>query len=167
MTYTVYVHNNAPAYEGKNKKKAQEAFDAEVTRTLDGIGPIETIEMMQDGKTISCYEDGELTEPVPVIFRAFRTHPRHVVAILPTLHGDQHRYTCQSYEHVGQHGACDPQELVRMTRPAQPAEYAFLLAEMKGLGYILDVKSRITNAMQEKKYDTIRKNEYDALHNKD
>ncbi len=44
-----------------------------------------------------------------------------------------------SYQHVGQHGAASS-ELVRELRPATPAEYADLLAELKDIGYCLRVK---------------------------
>lgn len=167
MTYQVLVHNNPPAYKGISKAKAQEAFDAEVQRTRDGIGPIETIELTQNGKAISVFEDGELTEPVPVIFRIFRDQHRDVIAIMPTQPGDSDLATCQSYMHIGQHSACDPLCLVSKTDLATPAEYADLKAELEGRGYILAVKDRITYEMFQKRQATVRRNRYDAIHNKD
>ena len=46
--YFVYVHNNKPAYEGDDLSEALKTFYAEVNRTLDGVGPRETIEMFED-----------------------------------------------------------------------------------------------------------------------
>jgi len=46
--------------------------------------------------------------------------------------------------HIGQHGACDPQGVIVQTVPAKPEGYADLKEELKDLGYILDVRKRIT-----------------------
>lgn len=50
-------------------------------------------------------------------------------------------WPCQSYMHVGQHGAADPR-IVADTQPAQPQEYAALKAELEQIGYRLDVRQR-------------------------
>ena len=72
----------------------------------------------------------------PVIFRKWpKREGGDVIALFPTLVGDMSPYTCMSYEHVGQHGGADPQEVVWATKPAKPAEYADLMAELKSIGY--------------------------------
>lgn len=72
---------------------------------------------------------------LPVMFRVDPTHSLlsgapEVTAIFPTLpHDSAGRYlTC--YAHVGQHGGAS-EEWINGTRPAAPAEYADLLAELR------------------------------------
>lgn len=81
----------------------------------------------------------------------FRKWPKNlggdVVAILPTHEGGSHLYTCGLYQHVGQHGDCDPQHVIYKTRPAKPEEYADLFREMEGLGYKLRVLKRIPRSL--------------------
>ncbi len=80
----------------------------------------------------------------PVIFRRFpKEYVRNavtgkhewiggdVVAIFPTLPGGQSPSECTSYQHVGQHGACDGRGLVYRTHKATPEEYADLKAELE------------------------------------
>lgn len=68
----------------------------------------------------------------PVVFRRFSDG--EVIAILPTTPGGQSG-ECMSYLHVGQHGSADYGHVIRITRPAAPAEYADLLAELVRVGY--------------------------------
>jgi len=42
---------------------------------------------------------------------------------------------CQSYMNIGQHGVADYTFCIRYTRPAKPAEYAKVLAELRKIGY--------------------------------
>ena len=79
----------------------------------------------------------------PVIFRKFRKGG-DVIALFPTLVADMNPALCQSYMHVGQHGAAAPgKELV----PAAPEEYANLLAELRRIGYDdLKIVRRFTQA---------------------
>ena len=72
----------------------------------------------------------------PVIFRKWpKREGGDVIVLFPTLVGTMDPYTCESYEHVGQHGSADPQAVVWATKPAKPAEYADLLEELKSIGY--------------------------------
>jgi hypothetical protein len=66
-----------------------------------------------------------------VIFRKFRNGD--VIALFPEVAGSSNPSTCQSYTHVGQHGAADPH--LTATYPATAEEYAPLLAELKRIGY--------------------------------
>lgn len=75
-----------------------------------------------------------------VIFRVFEDG--QVIAIFPEELGNSDCYTCMSYMHVGQHGACNPKEVISDTRLAKPEEYASLKAELYSIGYNLDIKSK-------------------------
>lgn len=81
-------------------------------------------------------------EKTKVIFRVFKTG--EVIAIFPEELGNSNYWTCNSYMHVGQHGACDP-EIISTTRPASPKEYESLKAELENIGYNLDIKKRYSN----------------------
>ena len=76
-----------------------------------------------------------------VLFRRFRDGD--VIALFPCLPADcLTAWPCQSYMHVGQHGAADPR-IVHDTRPARPREYASLRAELEQIGYRLAVRRRL------------------------
>lgn len=75
-----------------------------------------------------------------VIFRRFPDGD--VIALFPYLPAEcLTSWPCQSYMHVGQHGAADPL-IVYDTLPARPHEYATLKAELEQLGYRLAVRQR-------------------------
>lgn len=77
-----------------------------------------------------------------VIFRKFSDGD--VIALFPELPGDLNPYrTCESYMHVGQHGAASV-ELVDNTTPANPEEYADLLEEIESIGYNVQVAYKFT-----------------------
>lgn len=83
----------------------------------------------------------------PVLFRISRAPVKRgpeVTAVFPTEPADTagHYMTC--YSHIGQHGSCDF-GWYHTTRPARPAEYADLKAELEGepYGYNLRVFQRI------------------------
>ncbi len=80
-------------------------------------------------------------EKTKVIFR-FWKKSQDVIAIFPEHIGDMDPYTCQSYEHTGQHGACNPQMIIDNSRLAKPNEYADLKAELKSCGYNLKIIKR-------------------------
>ena len=69
----------------------------------------------------------------PIIFRKWKD--ADVIAIFPTILGTMDAYTCQMYEHVGQHGAGDPIGVIGKTSPAKPREYSALLKELHQRGY--------------------------------
>ena len=69
-----------------------------------------------------------------VLFRVWRGENHGVIAIFPQVPGTNSPYTCQSYEHVGQHGACDPQLVIRASRPATRKEYQELKRELENYG---------------------------------
>lgn len=90
-------------------------------------------------------KDRFTTRGEKVIFRVWRDTGA-VIALFPRLSDGVAGYTCQSYEHVGQHGGADPQTVISRTRLAKPAEYRELARELRGLGYKLRIMSRCTYA---------------------
>lgn len=82
-----------------------------------------------------------------VIFRAWHK-TGEIIAIFPELPGTHHVNTCESYMHIGQHGACNPRFLINEeTRPATPAEYADLQSELESIGYRLEICERYRYSM--------------------
>lgn len=82
-----------------------------------------------------------MSEPItPVMFRAWRDGD--IIALFPTLPGNNRYDSCDSYMHVGQHGAADYTLVVSDTRPAQPEEYRGLMSELQAIGYNLKVVQR-------------------------
>lgn len=76
-----------------------------------------------------------------VVFRKFKDGG-DILALFPNEVADDLDH-CQSYQHVGQHGAADYTGLMRTgTVAATAEEYAPLKLELEGLGYLLDVKKR-------------------------
>jgi hypothetical protein len=53
-------------------------------------------------------------------------------------------FLCSSYMHIGQHSTADAHGLVAKTKPATPGEYTALANELRGIGYVLDIRQRIT-----------------------
>lgn len=75
------------------------------------------------------------TEQTLVIFRWWEND---VIAIFPEELGDPDPYTCSSYMHFGQHASCDPDMIVKNSRPATEAEYQDLKKELETqIGYNL------------------------------
>jgi len=71
-----------------------------------------------------------------VIFRKFRDGG-DIIALFPEM--EENDGLCNSYQHIGQHGAANYCGLVsaqdRTTAPATPEEYADLLEELEAIGY--------------------------------
>lgn len=83
-----------------------------------------------------------------VVFRVWRKYPHTVLALFPGLQVGYDRTSirecCQSYEHIGQHGAANYVFCITRTKPATPAEYADLAAELRERGYELNIRARRT-----------------------
>jgi hypothetical protein len=76
---------------------------------------------------------------VDVVFRKFRDGA--IVALFP----NEINYSdgsCESYQHIGQHGAADYAHCMRVTTPATPNEYKPLYTELVKIGYELNVCKR-------------------------
>jgi hypothetical protein len=87
-------------------------------------------------------------EKTKVVFRKWSNGD--VIALFPEVPSDILGHYCMSYMHVGQHGDASPM-IVHDTKLAKPEEYAELKAELERIGYILDVRSRITRQMHAKR----------------
>ena len=81
------------------------------------------------------------TEKTKVIFRQWPNGD--VIAMFPEIAVDTVGFNCQSYMHVGQHGAASP-SLVQDTKPADMKDKAVinLIAELEKIGYNLEVIKR-------------------------
>ena len=96
----------------------------------------------------------EVTEPTTVIFRMWE---RDVIAIFPEEEATLNIYECMSYQHVGQHGACNPYYIVQNSRLATQAEYLKLLGELEAVGYRLRIRRKMTQSMHDKRIAAVRK----------
>jgi hypothetical protein len=88
-------------------------------------------------------------ETTIVIFRADRDGI--VFALMPELPADNHGIYCTAYQHIGQHCSADYFGCIQFSRPASPDEYADLLTELERRGYHVDVRSRATSVMHERR----------------
>lgn len=77
------------------------------------------------------------------IFRTWKDSG-DVIALFPEIPADRAGRCCESYMHVGQHGAADPAGVVLATRPAGRAEYLPLLRELRGRGYRPIIRRRLS-----------------------
>lgn len=104
--------------------------------------------LMMDSNHIAAddigWAEGENTpeKPTPVIFRKWKD-TGDILALFPYDLGTDDPYTCSSYEHMGQHGAADPQGCIQTTTRCTPEEYAPLKRELESLGYKLKPMSRL------------------------
>ena len=76
-----------------------------------------------------------------VVFRKFPDG--EVIALFPEYPGTNDPYNMSSYVHVGQHGCAD-EGIVDRTKLATPGEYADLAAELRSIGYALEVRRKLT-----------------------
>jgi hypothetical protein len=68
-----------------------------------------------------------------VIFRKYKNGNKEIIALFPYV--CETRFgTCESYMHIGQHGTADYLGVMQDTKPATPAEYADLKAELENYG---------------------------------
>ena len=78
----------------------------------------------------------ETDEYTKVIFRYWMNG---VIAIFPEIPGDLSPQNCLSYQHIGQHSACDPSYIIKSSKPATETQYNNLKVELESLGYKLKV----------------------------
>ena len=86
------------------------------------------------------------TEVTRVLFRRFRGKDGgDVIAMFPDHPGTNSPYTCESYQHMGQHCWCDTGIVRRETKPARmhEADVMDLFNELTRIGYRLQVRQRI------------------------
>lgn len=83
-----------------------------------------------------------------------------VIALFPQIAGNMDIDTCQSYEHIGQHGAASIKSIIKMTKSAIPnkqnwKEYKELLTELRGIGYNVQIARRCTKWDREIRWQQI------------
>lgn len=101
--------------------------------------------------------DSEITK---VIFRKWKKSMdknQGIIAIFPEDIGTMSRYTCNSWGRVGEHGSCDPQLVIKNSKPATESEYQedknFLETHY---GYKLEVIQRLRSDFIEIRQQKIR-----------
>ena len=84
-----------------------------------------------------------------VIFRVWKSGSGkgEVIALFPGVDFDGCGLYCNSFEHVGQHGAATYTDVISKSSPATPKQYSSVKRELeKGYGYKLSVRKRYTPA---------------------
>lgn len=89
-------------------------------------------------------------EKTKVIFRQWKIGCE-IIALFPEIATDIIGYHCQSYMHVGQHGAANPNVILKDTKPANLDDGAVkrLIKELIDRGYNLKVIKRFRYNHQE------------------
>ena len=77
-----------------------------------------------------------------VVFRKWLKPNQGIIALFPDLPADNYGMYCDSYEHVGQHGAADYQGIIQCSVPASRKESAQLKIELNRIGYRLKPMQR-------------------------
>lgn len=88
-------------------------------------------------------------QPTIVIFRMDREGV--VFGLFPVLPADIYGVYCTCFQHVGQHCAADYCGCITASRPATSAEYAELAAELRQLGYELEIRQRATYTLHQRR----------------
>lgn len=97
------------------------------------------------------------TDKTKVVFRCWKD-TGDVIALFPEILADTHG-SCQSFEHVGQHGAATYNHVVNITRPAEPFEYFPLKKELESppYEYHLDVRQKASGKMHDTRLADLRR----------
>lgn len=86
-----------------------------------------------------------------MIFRRWRNN-QEIIALLPEEPADPNGYLCQSYEHIGQHGAADYAHVIAKTTPITredaSSDLLQLMDELNALGYQIAWRQRCTPTMR-------------------
>lgn len=92
-------------------------------------------------------------EKVKVIFRKFPDG--EIIALFPELPGDMKVGHCLSYLHNGQHGCADT-SIYYNTKSCHVQQYYDLMMELLRIGYSLQIVSRFSYQMDQKRIAEIR-----------
>jgi len=90
-------------------------------------------------------------QPTRMIFRTFKDG--EVIALMPEIPHDRMGYYCQSYMHVGQHGAASTGLIAAHTKPSTLEERRPLMRELVSIGYIIELRKRETPQMRNLRMD--------------
>lgn len=90
--------------------------------------------------------------PTKMVFRRWRNDEQELIALMPEEPADPNGSLCQSYMHVGQHGAADYEhvmaETVPVSRESVDSDLLQLMDELKERGYRIVWRERCTPAMR-------------------
>lgn len=92
----------------------------------------------------------------PVIFRKF-IEGGDLIALFPTVPGDNSPATCSSYQFIGQHGAASVALFYSETVPAHETEYRLMLKHLQGQGYDLRVYVRYQPSFTKQRLDALKR----------
>ena len=89
-------------------------------------------------------------EKTKVIFRQWKIGCE-IIALFPEIATDTIGYNCQSFMHVGQHGAASPHVMLEDTKPANLEDGAVkrLIKELTDRGYNLEIIKRFRYKYQQ------------------
>jgi hypothetical protein len=82
------------------------------------------------------------TEETTVIFRTWLDEPKTCIALFPYEPGTNDLATCQSFEHVGQHGSAHLAGVMERTRAATEREATELAVELQCTPYQYKLRVR-------------------------
>lgn len=88
--------------------------------------------------------NNEKSQKTIVIFRKYPNG--EILALFPEIPCSS-PYLCSSYLHIGQHGDANYRVVLKQTKPIKKGEALELEAELRRIGYNLDVKERLTQVM--------------------
>jgi hypothetical protein len=89
-----------------------------------------------------------MSEADLVVFRQWKGNG-DVIALFPSMPADLGGFYCDSYEHVGQHGAADYHGVIQHTTPYSLADAGELSRELRTIGYKLRPIRRATRRHHE------------------
>jgi hypothetical protein len=92
-----------------------------------------------------------------VVFRRWQDHSGDVIALFPETPADVHGRYCDSFMHVGQHGAADYHGVIQHTVPVGPKQYAELAEELWRIGYDLRPVKHASWRHHDKRRETARR----------
>ncbi len=84
-------------------------------------------------------EETSTEEITKVVFRRFEGD---IIALFPEIAATLDPCHCQSYMHLGQHGAADYYKVLTSSKPVTDQEAGSLKEELEGLGYKLTIYKR-------------------------
>ena len=96
-------------------------------------------------------------EKTKVIFREWKIGCE-IIALFPEIAVDTIGYNCQSYMHVGQHGAANLMAVLSDTKPANLEDGAVknLIKELEYIGYNLEIIKRFRYKHQQTRMEMYR-----------
>ena len=95
-------------------------------------------------------------EKTIVVFRRWNSG-FGIIALFPEHPSDYQGFFCDSYEHIGQHGGADYHGIIQASTPATRQEYADLKQELTRLGYRLEIRTRTSPELHQRRIATARR----------